>query len=144
MQGLASRFQRTHMASGMSIGWLLENRAQQFANDTFLIWEPFEGPAQSWTYASFTNQVAQVAAGLQMRGVGHGDFVLIHLENSSEFLLTWFACAWLGAVAVSTNTRSALDELAYYADHSGAQVAVTSAGFANLMSQAMPQARAVI
>lgn len=144
MQGLASRFQRTHMASGMSIGWLLENRAQQFANDTFLIWEPFEGPARSWTYAGFTNQVAQVAAGLQRRGVGHGDFVLIHLENSPEFLLTWFACAWLGAVAVSTNTRSALDELAYYADHSGAQVAVTSANFADMLGQAMPQARAII
>nr|MBF0683256.1 acyl--CoA ligase [Pseudomonas sp.] len=90
------------MASGMSIGWLLENRAQRFADETFLIWEPFEGPAQSWTYARFTHQVAQVAAGLQKRGVGHGDFVLIHLENSPEFLLTWFACAWLGAVAVST------------------------------------------
>ncbi len=144
MQGLASRYQRTHMASGMSIGGLLENRARQYGNDLFLIWEPFEGPAQSWTYARFAHEVAQVAAGLQKRGVVHGEFVLIHLENSPEYLLTWFACAWLGAVAVCTNTRSVIDELSYYADHSGAKIAVTAPAFADMMAQAMPDARAII
>lgn len=138
MHQLARRHRRTHMASGLSIGGLLENRAQRYPNETFLIWEPFEGLASTWTYARFTAEVSQVAAGLQKRGVGHGDFVLIHLENCPEFLLAWFACAWLGAVAVSTNTRSAQDELSYYADHSGAKVAVTSTAFADMVAQAMP------
>lgn len=144
MPGLAPRFQRTHMASGMSIGWLLESRARQYADDTFVIWEPFEGPAQSWTYARFTHEVAQLAGGLRKIGVAHGDFVLIHLENSPEYLLSWFACAWLGAVAVSTNTRSAVDELNYYANHSGSRIAITSPGLLDTLTQAMPDAQAII
>jgi carnitine-CoA ligase len=31
---------------------------------------------------------------------------MVHLDNSPEFLISWFACAEIGAVAVSTNTRS--------------------------------------
>ncbi len=40
-----------------------------------------------------------------------------------EFL--WFACARLGAVVVTTNTRSAGAELEYFADHCNAVAAIT-------------------
>ena len=47
-----------------------------------------------------------VAAGLSTHGVGKGDKVLIHADNCPEMVLAWFACARLGAVGVTTNTRS--------------------------------------
>jgi crotonobetaine/carnitine-CoA ligase len=48
-----------------------------------------------------------------------GDRVLIHLENCPEFLLAWFGCAALGAVAVTTNARSAPDATADSYDEDG-------------------------
>jgi len=52
--------------------------------------------------------------------------VLIHLDNCIEAVLAWFACAELGAIAVTTNTRSAPAEMEYFADHCGAVAAIPS------------------
>ena len=67
-------------------------------------------------------------------GVARGDRVLIHLENCAEAVLAWYACAWIGAVAVTTNARAAGDELAYYADNCGAVGGITQPKFAELVS----------
>ena len=75
---------------------------------------------------------------MHRRGVGAGDRILIHLENCPEFLLSWFACAAVGAVAVTTNTRSALDEIRYYADDCGAVGAITQPRFAEMVGSAAP------
>lgn len=82
----------------------------------FLIWSPFEGDFRTWTYAEFYNDALKIAAGLQQRGIGKGNRVMIHLDNCPEFILAWYACAVLGAVAVTTNTTSAVvqEDLAYY------------------------------
>jgi len=40
---------------------------------TFLIWVPFEGTEQSWTYGEFVARAQRVAAGLWRRGVRPGD-----------------------------------------------------------------------
>ena len=53
--------------------------------------------------------------------------MLIHAENSPEMLLAWLACATLGAVAVTTNTRSVVAEIAYFAAHAGCVAAITDA-----------------
>lgn len=111
--------------AGRDINWLLDHRAATRGEHPYLVWEPFEGERAVWTYAAFRDRVLRVAAGLRRRGVGAGDFVLIHLDNSPELEFAWFACARLGAVAVTTNTRSAGDELAYFAGHCGAVGAIT-------------------
>ena len=54
------------------------------------------------------------------RGVGAGDKVLIHADNCPETVIAWYACARLGAVGVTTNTRSVAAEVAYFASHSQA------------------------
>jgi carnitine-CoA ligase len=64
------------------------------------------------------------------RGVKAGERVLIHLDNGPEALLAWYACGWVGAVAVTTNARAADDELAYYAEHCQAVAAITQPKFA--------------
>jgi len=69
------------------------------------------GLDRSWTYAQFCDDVESVAAGLFRRGVRRGSPVAIHLENSPAFLMLWFACARLGAVAVDVNAKYSYDEL---------------------------------
>lgn len=46
------------------------------------------------------------------------------MSNSPEFLICYFACQYLGAVAVTTNTRSSVSEIEYFATKSKAKVAV--------------------
>jgi len=120
--------------SGWDMQTLLDNQATLRADHPFLLWEPFEGAHRRWSYAEFAHETARLAGGMAKRGVGKGDFVLVHMENCPEFLLAWFACARLGAVAVTTNTRSAGEEMTYYTDNAGVSAAITQPKFADLVS----------
>ena len=93
------------------------------------------GLARRGPTPSFTRAVGRVAGGLARRGVRAGERVLIHLDNCPETLLAWYACGWLGAVAVTTNARAADDELAYYAEHCGAVAAITQPKFAEAVAR---------
>lgn len=123
-----------HPFTGLDVPTLLAQRAATRGEHAFIVWEPFtdEGalPGEAWSYRRFHDQVGRIAAGLARRGVVAGERVLIHLDNCPEALLAWYACAWLGAVAVTTNARAADDELAYYAEHCGAVAAITQPKFA--------------
>jgi crotonobetaine/carnitine-CoA ligase len=99
-----------------------------------LVWHPYEGDGATWSYAELARDAAAVAAGLRGRGVGAGDRVLIHLDNCPEFVIAWLACSAIGAVAVTTNTRSASDEVRYFADHCGAVGAITQPRLADLVA----------
>ncbi len=128
-----------HPFTGHDVPWLLESRAANRGDHTFLIFAPFDKPAERWTYGAFAKAAERVAAALRARGVAKGDFVLLHMDNCPEFLLTWHACSRLGAVVVTTNTRSSEDELNYFADHCGARVAVTQPKYEALVRAAAPQ-----
>jgi carnitine-CoA ligase len=119
-----------HPFSGMDVPWLLAERARSRRDHPFIVWEPFDAPLKSYSYGEFYHQAGRVAGGLVKRGVRPGDFVMIHLENCPEALLAWYACAWIGAIAVTTNARAADDELSYYAEHCGAVCAITQPKFA--------------
>ena len=95
-----------HPFSGWDVNRLVDTQAARRPEHCFLIWEPFDGNTESWTYARFAEQTRRLAAGLAKRGIVPGDKVLIHLENCPETVLSWYACARLGAVALTTNARS--------------------------------------
>ena len=121
--------------AGLDVPALLRIRAETRVDHPFLIWEPFDGDTEIFSYAAFNDRVERVAAGLKSRGVRPGEFVLIHLDNCPETVIAWYACARLGAVAVTTNARSAGSELAYFADHCGAVAAITQPAFAELVAE---------
>ena len=104
----------------------------------FLVWEPKDGGGRTWTYAEFAEASRRVAAGLASRGVGIGDKVLIHAENCPEAVIAWYACARVGAVAVTTNTRSVAAEVTYFITHTGCVGAITQPKFASLVAEAGP------
>ena len=126
----------SHHFSGLDLWQLLELRAERSGSDPFILWHPFEGRRRTWTFATFAADARAVAGGLSRRGVGAGDRILLHCENCPEFLITWFACAAIGAVAVTTNTRSAADEIAYYAQDADVVGAITQRRFASMVSEA--------
>lgn len=114
-----------HPFLGMSVWSMLTGRADEHPDRPLLTWESFDDEPQTWTYARFVDECAAVGAGMQARGIQAGDRVIIHMQNRPEFLFTWFACAAIGAVAVTTNSRSSADELAYFIGNSGARAVVT-------------------
>ncbi|MGH3628967.1 MAG: AMP-binding protein [Sciscionella sp.] len=125
-----------HPFTGMDAWSMLVARAELTPEAPFLTWQPFAGPTRSWSYRSFAVDARSVAAGLRHLGVRGGDRVIIHMENCPEFPIAWFACAALGAVAVTTNARSAADEMRYFAEDSEAVGAITQSRFEGLVSEA--------
>jgi crotonobetaine/carnitine-CoA ligase len=120
--------------AGLDVPWLLKMRAETRRDHPFLIWAPFDAPARKWTYGEFHERVGALAAGLAQRGIRPGEYLLIHLDNCVEAMLAWFACVELGAIAVTTNTRSAPAEIEYFAGHCGAVAAITQPAYAETIS----------
>jgi len=120
--------------AGLDVPWLLRMRSETRRDHSFLIWAPFDAPARHWSYGEFHDRVGALAAGLVRRGIKPGDAVLIHLDNCIEAMLAWFACVECGAIAVTTNTRSAAAELKYFAGHCRAVAAITQPTYAEMVA----------
>jgi crotonobetaine/carnitine-CoA ligase len=118
---------------------LIDGQAARRGEHPLLIWEPFEGEGRTWTYAGFADAVRRFAAGLQARGGKPGDRVIVHFENCPESLIAWLGCAYAGLVPVTTNAKSSVDELSYFASHSRAIGGVTQPRFAADLDRAAPQ-----
>ena len=101
-----------HPFAGWDIAAFIEARGRQRGAHPALVWAPFEGKTQVWSYAELAEAVCRIAGGLAARGIRPGDRVLIHLENCPETIFARFACAWLGATAVLSNAHLAAPELA--------------------------------
>lgn len=102
----------------------------------FLVFAPDVERTQRWTYAAFNREARRVAAGLDARGIKKGDRVLLHMDNSPEFLFAWFACAVIGAVVVTSNTRSAKAEVAYFIEKAEVVAAITQPSLLSMIGEA--------
>lgn len=76
------------------------------------------------SYGELRNESMRVAAGLAARGVGEGDRVAVWLPNIPAWLCLMFACARLGAIVVSVNTRFRAHEVADIVSRSGCRMLV--------------------
>lgn len=129
---------------GQDVPWLLRHWAELQPDKPLLVWEPRDGDGRTWTYGQFLTDVKRLAAGLSARGIGLGDKVLIHSENCPEMVLAWYACAWVGAVGVTTNTRSVAAEVGYFVDKAQCVAAITQPAFADLVREAGPALQWVV
>ena len=138
--GLRLQIERSYAAAleGMDIPWMLNEWAERTPDKVCLIWCPFDCEYQYLTYAQLFEQARCLAKGLNARGVKPNDFVILHMDNSPEFIVSWYACAILGAVAVSTNTRSVARDLKFFAEVTEAVCCLTQPKFAELIKQACP------
>jgi fatty-acyl-CoA synthase len=79
---------------------------------------------ESLSWATFAQRSRAMATGLAGLGVGRGDRVAIWLPNRSAWLVSCFACAQLGAIAVSINTRFRSAEVGDLLFRSGAKILI--------------------
>jgi len=122
-----------HSFTGCDVPWLLDQQSRARPDKTFLVWEPYEGETRQWTFAEFNEETKAFATGFAAHGVRAGDFVTIHMENCPEFLFAFFACARIGAIAVTTNTGSTAEELEYFLADSRSGFVVTQPKFVPLL-----------
>lgn len=96
---------------------LLDARSQQRGAATALI-----DRGTPVSFAQLAQESRRIASGLRKLGIGPGDRVALWLPNVPAWLAAFFACARLGAIAVSVNTRFRSHELADILQRSGARV----------------------
>jgi crotonobetaine/carnitine-CoA ligase len=70
-------------------------------------------------------------------GVRPEQRIILHLENCPEFILAWFACARLGAIAVSTNTRSVASDIRHFSATTKPVGIITQSHFVELLTDNM-------
>ncbi|MCZ7525153.1 MAG: acyl--CoA ligase [Acidimicrobiia bacterium] len=93
------------------------------------------------TFGEHDTAVRQVAASLGRFGVRPGDRVAILSANNPEWVITFWATAVLGAVAVPLNAWWKAEELAFGLEDSGARVLVTDARRAAAAAELLPALR---
>jgi long-chain acyl-CoA synthetase len=102
-----------------SVFALLEGAAAGFGSHPALA---FFG--RHMTYAKVLEEVEKCSAFLAGLGVGRGDRVGMLLPNCPEYVITWYACQRLGAIAVGNNPLYTERELLHQVKDSGARVMV--------------------
>ena len=112
----------------LTLGDVLAHRALADGDRPFLTYaDPLEPAAErTWTYAGCAADVAELAALLDVLGVGPGDRVVLHLENAPAFVVALLAITGLKAVAVPTVAQYTADELGYVVEHSECAAIVTN------------------
>ena len=88
-------------------------------------------------YAELLKQSSQLATGLARRGIKAGDRVAMLLGNRNEFVVTLFALAHLGAIAVPISIREQAPGLAYMLSHCAAVMVVHEADLTHLLPSAL-------
>ncbi len=77
-----------------------------------------------WTVGDLQSESRRLASGLRALGIGPGDRVGLWLPNIAQWLALFFACARLGAIVVSVNTRFRANELEDIVGRSGCRALV--------------------
>lgn len=70
-------------------------------------------PAEVWSYSELEDSVLRIAAGLRHIGLARGDRLLIRLDNTSLYPLTFFGALAAGIVALPTSSALTPQELEF-------------------------------
>ncbi|PSL50590.1 crotonobetaine/carnitine-CoA ligase [Salsuginibacillus halophilus] len=104
---------------------VLHEKCRMHGEKVFLLFEDNSGSKLKYTYNEFLERVNRLSHVLLGFGVKKGDRVTLHLPNSSEFLVSWFAIANIGAVMVPTNVLATSNEMDYVIEHSESVLLIT-------------------
>ncbi len=123
---------------------LLEQRAGGAPDDHFLF---SEDDGRRFSYAEFDAAVNRTAALLVSQGVQKGDVASLLMPNCAEYIIAYFACWKLGAVAGPVNSLLKPHELDYIISNSEAKVVLVHSDFLatiEAIRSHLPALRAVI
>jgi acyl-CoA synthetase (AMP-forming)/AMP-acid ligase II len=105
---------------------LLESRATARPDKTFLF---SETDGRRFSYAEFDRAVDRAARLLSARGIGKGDVVSLLMPNSAEYIIAYFACFKLGALAGPVNSLLKAQEISYVINNSEAKALLVHTEF---------------
>ncbi|HZI61173.1 MAG TPA: AMP-binding protein [Pyrinomonadaceae bacterium] len=109
-----------------NIPQLLQDRAAAGPDKIFLI---SEADKRQFTYSEFEALVRRVAGMLWANGVRKGDVVSLLLPNSVEYVVAYFACWHLGALAGPINSLLKSQEIEYVISNSESKVLLVASEF---------------
>src|SRR5579872_6317462 len=110
-----------------SLSRFLEGRAAAAPAATALLWQD-----ERIDLAALLEASRRVAGALSELGIAKGDRVALWLPNCPAWLVLFFACARLGAIAVAVNTRFRSSEIADIVSRSGAKLLVLWPSFRHI------------
>ena len=105
----------------MLIHNFLENSATRHPDKIAVIHDD-----QRTTYTQLNTQANSLAAHLQQNGIKKGDRVALLLENSTEYVIAYYATLKAGAVASPLNPGLKPDGLQYLLNHLEPTTIITS------------------
>lgn len=94
--------------------------------------------AQSVSYGQLGARVERIVRGLRGKGIRRGDHVVVWMPNCTEWVVTFYALAKIGAVVVSCNTRYKSDEVKYILRQSRAVALVMAERLPSAMLEFVP------
>ncbi|HEX5834926.1 MAG TPA: class I adenylate-forming enzyme family protein, partial [Pyrinomonadaceae bacterium] len=105
---------------------LFQQRASAAPDKVFLLSEADE---RQFTYREFEQAVARAAGMLAAHGIGKGDVVSLLLPNSVEYIVAYFACWRLGALAGPVNGHLKTQEIEYVVSNSESKLLLVNSEF---------------
>ncbi len=91
------------------------------------------------TYEELQSQAESLASALTEMGVKKGDRVAVHLPNSTQFPIAFFAALSIGAIVVPCNPLYVAREMEYQLKDSGAETIITLTRFYNMIKEIQPK-----
>lgn len=101
--------------------------AESVPNKTALlvISDPRRSP-ERWTYRQVDDAVRRIAAGLRCFSLGAGDRIVLRMDNTSDYVLTFFAAIAVGLVPLPSSPQLTTEEAQFLLEDSGAAALVVS------------------
>jgi long-chain acyl-CoA synthetase len=135
---------RTMTNEVSSIGALLKDRAASAPDTPFLF---SEADGRKFTYTEFQVAVDRAAAMLAANGITKGDVVSLLMPNSAEYIIAYFACWKLGALAGPVNSLLKEHEIEFVMNNSEAKAILVASEFRERIENIrtrLPRLRSII
>src|SRR6266550_1039468 len=110
----------------VNLGQLLEQRVSAAPDKPFLI---SEADGRRFTFAEFDGAVNRAERLLRSHGIAKGDPVSLLMPNSAEYVIAYFACWKLGAIAGPINSLLKAHEIEFVISDSEAKALLVHSDF---------------
>ena len=110
---------------------LLERQASTYDEKTFLFSAADDG--RTWSYSQFNRAVNRTANLLASNRIVKGDVVSLLLPNSAEYIIAYFACWKVGAIAGPVNSLLKPEEIEWLINNSESRLMLVGSEFESII-----------